>query len=105
METIRIAMECVIAFFAVIGLYDSIRWLMGKLFGSQRLIVALEILTQRDAESAESLIRDALSHYPSFPSGRMIVLIAPPLADHPTLMRALQVYGLTGYVMETDGET
>ncbi len=98
----RTAMEILVAMFAVLGLYVAVRWCCGKLFGPNNLTVVIEILTQREAESAEVLIRDALSQYLSLPSVRWAVMTLPELADHPTLIRAMETYGLTCYVMEQE---
>ena len=104
MTYIRPGMEILVAFFAVLGFYDMIRWIAQRLFGSKHLMVAIEILTQRDAESAELLIRDALSQYFTLPSARLIVLTSPELADQPCLTAALKTYGVSCYVIESGGE-
>ena len=46
--------------FATIGFCSSIRWCAERLSGETRFLLGIEILTQRDAESAEAWIRDAL---------------------------------------------
>ncbi len=100
----RTAMEILVAIFAVIGLYVTVCFCCGKLFGSKNLFVVIEILTQREAESAEVLIRDALSHYMSLPSVRWAVLTTAELADYPALTRAIERYGLTCYILEQKEE-
>ena len=97
---LQIILEIVVACFAVLGLYHSVCWIAQKLFGSRRLAVAIEILTQRDAESAEVLIRDALSQYLSLPSERVVVLTLPELSSVPALRRAVEIYGLDCYVID-----
>ena len=100
MLSVQIAMELFLTVFAVIGLYVSVRWCCGRLFGSRNLIIIIEILTQREADSAEVLIRDALSQYLSMPRARWAVLTVPELAEHSRLVAALERYGLTCYVIE-----
>ena len=100
MVYVGLAMEILVAILAVLGLYVLIRWCCGKLFGPKNLVITVEILTQREAESAEVLIRDALSQYLSLPWVRWAVLTVPELADHPALNLAMERYGLTCYVME-----
>ena len=99
MSYVMLAMEILVAVFAVLGFYGTVRWLAQKLFGSKRLAVTIEILTQRDAESAEVLIRDALSQYFLYPSGRIILLTTESLAAHPVLQRVRKQYGLSCYII------
>ena len=101
---IRIALELIVAIFAVLGLYVTVRWCCGRLFGTKNLLITIEILTQREAETAEELIRDALSQYLSMPWVRWAILTLPELAEHPCLMRAVETYGLTCFVMEVSEE-
>ena len=100
----RLVMEILVAFFAVLGFYGMIRWIAQRLFGSRHLMIAMEILTQRDAESAELLIRDALSQYFTLPSARVIVLTTKTLAEHPRLVEACRIYGVSCRVMEGKDE-
>ena len=104
MQYIRIALEIIIAILAILGLYDAIRWCCGNLFGSKNYVLLIEILTQREAESAEVLIRDALSRYISLPSVRWAILTLPEFSEYPTLLRAINTYGLTCYVIEPSEE-
>ena len=99
---VTIAIEIVIAAFALVGLYGIIARLAGRWFGSRNTVLAIEILTQRDAESAEELIRDALFGVLAYPSGRIIVLTLPEWEEHPALSAALETYGITCYVMEQE---
>ena len=94
-----LAMEILVAVFAVLGLYGFLRWLAQRLFGSRQISVTIEILTQRDAVSAEVLIRDALSQYFLYPSGKITILTTEELVAHPALVRARQQYGLSCYVV------
>lgn len=99
MRYVTVALELFVAAFAVIGLYHTVRWIAGRLFGARNTVLAIEILTQRDAESAEVLIRDALCQYIQLPSGRLAVLTLPELAEEPELRRAIRAYGLECYVI------
>ena len=96
----RTAMEILVAILAILGLYTVICQGFGKLFGPRNLCVTIEILTQRDAASAEVLIRDALSHYYGVPTVRWAVLTTAELVEHPALVAAVRRYGLTCYVLE-----
>ena len=99
MRYVTVALELFVAAFAVIGLYHTVRWMAGRLFGARNTVLAIEILTQRDAESAEVLIRDALCQYFQLPSGRLVILTVPELADDPVLRRAMKQYGVEGYLV------
>ena len=98
----RIALEIIVAVFAVIGLYGTIRRIAQSLFGSKNILIAIEFLTQRDAESAEVLIRDALSQYIYFPSGRVIAISTDSLSADPELQRVLSTYGISLYVIQEE---
>ncbi len=100
MEYVILALDIVVACFAVLGFYGFIRWIAGKLFAPKNLLTALEVLTPRQAECAEELIRDTLTGYLSLPSGRLIVLTTPELFGHPALVRAVKTYGLACYTVE-----
>ena len=57
---LKTAMQIALVFFATVGVWCAMRGLLDKLTGAKEHTVAIEILTQRDAESAEVLIRTAL---------------------------------------------
>ena len=95
----RLALESLAAFFAMIGLLHVIRWLVERLAGARNSCIAIEILTQRDAEAAEVLIRDALFRCLSLPSGRIVVLTVEALREHPVLKRMVRTYGVDCYVI------
>ena len=100
MWVLRTVLEIVLAAFAVIGLYGTVCAILRRTACDSRISFAVKILTQRDAESAEVLIRDALFHYPLGCSGRPFVLVTAELRDHSDLCDALRVYGLDCYVIE-----
>ena len=70
MSYLKTALEIIVAFFAVIGLYFSVRILLQKFFGTRKLVLTLEILTEADARDSEMLIREALSGFWLISSGR-----------------------------------
>lgn len=104
MRYVILGMEILVAAFAVLGFYGTVRWLAQRLFGSKHLAVTIEVLTQRDAESAEVLIRDALSQYFLYPSGRLLLLTTKELAAHPTVRRVREQYGLSCYIVGGEAE-
>ena len=55
-----IIIEFLIGLFALGGVWGAVHLIARRFFGSRHTMLAIEILTQRDAESAEVLIRDAL---------------------------------------------
>lgn len=99
MSYVITALKIVIAIFAVIGLYEVLYRITLKLFGHKNYILAIEILTQRDAESADVLIRDALCQYLSFRSERVVVITLPHLSENEVLVGALDTYGVECYVI------
>ena len=99
--TWRFFFELLVAFFALIGFFQGIRWLAERLFGSRNICIAIEILTQRDAETAEVLIRDALFRCLALPSGKVVVWTVPELWDHPELRAAVRKYGVACYELPT----
>ncbi len=80
MGYLRTALEVTMALFAVIGVYCMGRMLAQRLFGSRRLVLAVEILTEQAIGEAEAAIRDALSQFLLVPSGRICVLTTAALA-------------------------
>ena len=92
-------MDILVAFFAILGFYGMIRWVAQRWFGSRNFIVAIQILTQRDAESAELLIRDALSQYFTLPAAPLVVWTTAELMEHPTLAEACHTYGISRYLI------
>lgn len=98
----KLVLEIFAAFFAILGFLGMIRWLVEKLLGSRNSCIAIEILTQRDAETAEVLIRDALFRCLSLPSGRIVVLTVAALREHPELTRVVKTYGVDCYVIPVE---
>ena len=94
---IQIAIELVIAVFALLGLYGSIAWLARRWFSARNTMLAIEILTQRDAESAEVLIRDALFRCLSLPSARIVLLVDASIWGNEQLKKLVKTYGVDCY--------
>ena len=86
--------QVLLAFFAVVGIW----WLFGmfirRIFKEKNYIFGIEILTQRDAESAEVLIRSALCRYFIFDSGRYAVITTEEFASRESLQSLIMKYGL-----------
>ena len=94
---VQIFVEIVICCFAFLGIYGAVLWLTRRLFGSRSTVLAIEILTQRDADSAEVLIRDALFSAMGLPSGRIAVMVTEELWENEQLQSVLARYGVSRY--------
>ena len=94
MKALQVALEILVAFFALIGVYSLWRLLMGRLFGSDRMVLAIEILSQEEAESAELLIRDAMTHILWLRSEKIVVLTTEELLQNQSFSALLRTYGL-----------
>ena len=95
----HVAGQILLVLFSVIGIYSSFKYLVRGIFKEKNYIFAIEILTQRDAESAEVLIRSALCQYFAFSGGRYAILTTDELADDRDLRRLVQKYGLELFVV------
>ena len=98
--TVQIFVESVICFLALLGIYSVVQWLVRRLCGSRQTVLAIEILTQRDAEAAEMLIRDALFSALGLPSGRIVILMTKELVANERLMETIKRYGADYYLVE-----
>ena len=94
---VQIFVELVICFLALLGIYSAVHWIARRFFGSRRTVIAIEILTQRDADSAEMLIRDALFSAIGLPSGRLVVLTKTELLEKEGFRETLKRYGVSYY--------
>ena len=86
-----------VVLFALLGFLGMIRWLIEQLFASKKLCIAIEILTQRDADTAEVLIRDALFRCLSLPSAKIILLVHLSLWENEQLKTCAKTYGVSCY--------
>ena len=98
----RAVLESLIAFFALLGFLGIVPWLAERLFGAKNVCIAIEILTQRDADAAEVLIRDALFRCLSFPSAKIVLLVDASLWDDARVRQAARTYGVCLYLMPTE---
>ena len=92
-----IFIEIVICLLALLGVISAVHWLARRLFGSRHIVLAIEILTQRDADSAEMLIRDALFSAIGLPSGRLMVVTTQRLLEEESFRKTLSRYGVSYY--------
>ena len=89
-----IIIEFLIGLFALGGIWGAIRLVAQRFFGSRHTMLAIEILTQRDAESAEVLIRDALFSVLTIRSGKLVVLTTETLLKEEKFKTILEHYGV-----------
>lgn len=93
----RLILEVLTVIFAVLGFFGMLGWLVQRLFASKNLCIAIEILTQRDADAAEVLIRDALFRCLSLPSARIVLLVDPSFGENEQLKKLSKTYGIDCY--------
>lgn len=89
-----IIIELLIGLCALGGIYGAIHLIARRFFGSRHTMLAIEILTQRDAESAEVLIRDALFSVLTLRSGKVAVLTTEKLLEQEEFQKILGRYGV-----------
>ena len=95
MGYLKTAIEVIMACFAVIGFYSVARMLAMRLYGSRRIVLAVEILSEEAICEAEDAIRDALSQFLLVPSGRVCVLTTEEWQAHPKLVALTRKYGVS----------
>jgi len=95
-----IIIELLIGLFALGGIYGAVHLIARRFFGSRHTVLAIEILTQRDAESAEVLIRDALFSVMTIRSGKLTVLTTEKIAEQEKFREVLQRYGISYYCVQ-----
>jgi len=96
----KIMIELLICLFALGGIWSAIHFIARRFFGSRHTMLAIEILTQRDAESAEVLIRDALFSVMTIRSGKLTVLTTEKIAEQEKFREVLQRYGISYYCVQ-----
>ena len=94
MVYLKTALEVTMALLAVIGFYCLARLLAQRLFGSHRMILAVEILIDTSLEEAETAIRDALAQFMLVPSGRVCVLMTAERQADAALLALIKQYGV-----------
>lgn len=91
--------QIIVALFAVIGIHFVFKVLIHRIFKEKNYIFGIEILTQRDAESAEVLIRSALCQYFVFSGGRYAILTTEEIANNEEIQRLVLKYGLELFII------
>ena len=84
----RILAYLILGILATIGFCSCLRWLACRLCGGDETLIGIEILTQREAESAEELIRDALFRYLRTASYKVVIFTTPELFGNQRLIEA-----------------
>jgi predicted ferric reductase len=92
--------QIIVALFAVVGIYFVFKVLIQGVFKEKNYIFGIEILTQRDAESAEVLIRSALCQYFIFSGGRYALLTTEEIATNEEIQRLVLKYGLEIFIIK-----
>ena len=99
MYLIKTALEVIVAFFCVIGIYSLWRFITQRLIGEKNIVIAVEIFTLDDAEKSELLIREALDVFLALRSQKIIVFTSTELAQNERLTLAVEKYGTQLYVV------
>ena len=102
MKGLQVTLEVLIAMLAVVGLYSLWRLFADRVFGTDRLMLTVEILTEEDAKRAESLICEAMMHVMWLRSGRLSVLTTAELAEHPSVRLVIQRYGVSCRILREE---
>lgn len=97
---LKTALEVIVAFFCIIGIYSSWRMISQRIFGDKNIIIAVEIYSDADADKADVLLREALDLYLALPSERIVVLTEPDLLSNENLIGAAKEYGVSIYVTD-----
>lgn len=97
---LKTALEIIVAFFCVIGIYSFWRFITQKIFGEKNIVVAVEITTERDAEKAESLIMEAFDTFLAIRSQKIVVFTVQEYEFNENLTAAVKKYGVPLYVIK-----
>ena len=98
---LKTALDIIVAFFCVIGIYTIWRMVSQRLFGNKNIIIAVEITSLEDADSADELIREALGLFLSLRSQKIIVITTAELQSNSSLINAVRKYGAELYACES----
>ena len=98
---LKTALDIIVAFFCVIGIYAIWRMISQRLFGNKNIIIAVEITSLEDADSADELIREALGLFLSLRSQKIIVITTAELQSNSSLINAVRKYGAELYACES----
>ena len=102
MVYLKTVIEVIMATFAVIGVYSAARMLAMRLFGSRRLILAVELFDEEALAEAETAVRDALAQFLIVPSGHICVLTTSALGKDERLLALSRKYGVAVLVTERE---
>ena len=97
---LKTALDIIVAFFCVIGIYAIWRMLSQRLFGDKNIVIAVEIMSLEDVDAADALIREALGLFLSLRSQKIIVITTAELRGNRSLIDAVTKYGAELYVYE-----
>ena len=97
---LKTALEIIVAFFCVIGIYTVWRMTSQRLFGDKNIVISVEILCKSDAENADALIKEALGLFLSLRSQRISVITTEELKDNSVLLDAVRKYGARLYISQ-----
>ena len=98
---VRVAIEVIVAMFAVFGFYSAIKLLAQRIFSSDNIIIAVEIKTDEDVLNSEMLIREALGSFLLTSSSHIAVLVSEKLCSK-ELMRVAQKYGVHIHIIDRE---
>ena len=94
MYLVKTALEIIVAFFSIIGIYSTWRMISQRIFGDKNLIVAVEIYSAEDAQRADAIIREALDVFLALRSQRIVILTSRELCGNAGLTLAARKYGV-----------
>ena len=95
----KLAIEILLAAFAVFGIYTAARILVSKIFGDKNIILAVVFKTQKEIDDAEILIREALGNFLATSSCRVAALVSEEFSNDRELMRVIGKYGLEYFII------
>ena len=98
---VRVAIEVIVALFAVFGFYSAVKLLAQRIFSSENIILAVEIKTDEDVLNAEMLIREALGSFLLTSSSSIAVLVYEGLCSA-ELISVVEKYGVQMYIVDSE---
>ena len=101
MYLVKTALEIIVAFFSIIGIYSTWRMISQRILGDKNIIVAVEIYSKEDAQRADAIIREALDVFLVLRSQRIVILTSSALCENPSLVLAARKYGVQMRVTDT----
>ena len=99
MYIVRVALEVVLALFAVFGLYSAVVLLAQKLFGDKRIVLTVVFKEKKDTRDAETLIREAMGNFLLTSSCRVAALVAEEFSTDEELIGVFRKYGVEYYII------